>query len=90
MKWDDEMMRCRSVLLHAAVGLVAVLMASTLSAAPETVVISFERSEGFPAAGGKFSGASAPKGVVTKWTNDSSARAELLVDGRRAGRRFLS
>jgi len=50
-------------LLHAAVGLVAVLMASTLAAAPETVVIGFD----------KFSGASAPKGVVTKWTNDSSA-----------------
>jgi len=46
-------------------------MASTLAAAPATVVIGFERSEGFPAAGGKFTGAAAPKGVATKWTNDS-------------------
>ena len=53
--------------------LVLVVAVFTFSCnAAETVVISFEQEEGFPAAGGDFTGKGIPTDVVTSWTNDSA------------------
>ncbi len=53
--------------------LVVALAAIGGEVAAAEVVISFEQGQGFPAAGGKFTDAGTPEGVVAKWTNESSA-----------------
>jgi len=46
----------------------------------EQVVISFEQEEGFPSAGGEFTGKAVPKGTVTRWMNNSSAPNVWFTD----------
>lgn len=44
-----------------------------VTARAEHVVITFEKDQGFPSAGGDFTGKAIPKGIVARWVNDSSA-----------------
>jgi len=63
-------------------------------AAAETVVINFERSQGFPAAApsdsgrGEFTDRATNNGLVTKWTNESKAKNRWSIDDGPGGQRY--
>ena len=56
---------------RAWLSLAVLLAAVGPGASAQQVRISFEEAEGFPAAGGKFTGPARKRGVATAWTNDS-------------------
>jgi len=53
---------------------------ATVSAAAETVVIGFERREGFPKPGRKFNGRGVPRAIVARWTVRGTRDAACFTD----------
>ena len=71
----------------AAVVLLCVFAFGAVAGA-KTVVISFERKQGFPAPGQKFTGKGAPIGVVTAWSAGAPAGAVWFTDDGPGGVMF--
>ena len=60
--------------------LLLVFVMATVVAAAETVVISFERREGFPMPGKSFNGRGIPRRLVSAWTTDKRGSGRWFID----------
>ena len=65
---------------HAVTTVLLLFAVASLALGQETVLISFEQNEGFPAAGGRFTNLSTNNGIILRWTNDSAVDNGWFTD----------